>query len=141
MIVPRRRRRTPGIPTSPIADVAFLLLAFFLATTVFDEEKGLPIVLPPPGDPVPVPAANLLRLTVLPDGVVEVRRGAGGMAQEARPDDVAALWRAESSANPSLVAAVLTHPDAPYRLMVDVLDALQTAGATRISLQEARPDR
>ena len=141
MIVHRRPRRGTGIPTSPIADVAFLLLAFFLATTVFDEEKGLPIVLPVPGEPVAVPPANLLQLTVRPDGVVEVRRGASPRVQEARADDIAALWRAEGATNPHLVAAVLTHPDAPYRLMVDVLDALQTAGATRVSLQQARADR
>jgi len=30
---------------------------------------------------------------------------------------------------------VKTHPQAPYRYMVDVLDALHTAGAQRISLQ------
>jgi biopolymer transport protein ExbD len=30
---------------------------------------------------------------------------------------------------------VKTHPDAPYKFMIDVLDALHTAGAQRISLQ------
>ena len=31
--------------------------------------------------------------------------------------------------------AVKTHPDTPYKHMIDVLDALHTAGAERISLQ------
>jgi biopolymer transport protein ExbD len=34
-----------------------------------------------------------------------------------------------------MIAAVKTHPDAPYKYMVDVLDALHMAGAERISLQ------
>ena len=41
----------------------------------------------------------------------------------------------EVTANPNLIAAVKTHPDAPHRFMIDVLDALQLAGAERISLQ------
>ena len=52
-----------------------------------------------------------------------------------RPNDVESLWRQEVTSNPNLIAAVKTHPDASYRYMVDVLDALQTAGADRISLQ------
>jgi biopolymer transport protein ExbD len=44
------------------------------------------------------------------------------------------IWRQEVSANPQLIAAVKTHPDADYRLMVDVLDALKSADTDRISL-------
>jgi biopolymer transport protein ExbD len=39
------------------------------------------------------------------------------------------------ASNPNLIAAVKTHPDAPYRMMVEVLDALKLANAERISLQ------
>ena len=34
------------IPTASMADIAFLLLIFFLVTTTFDEEIGLEVVLP-----------------------------------------------------------------------------------------------
>jgi len=37
--------------------------------------------------------------------------------------------------NPNLIAEVKTHPDSDYRLTLDVLDALKSAGAERISLQ------
>jgi len=45
------------------------------------------------------------------------------------------IWRQAVTENENLIAAVKTHPEAPYRFMVDVLDALHTAGAERISLQ------
>ena len=35
-----------NIPTSSMADIAFLLLIFFIVTTIFRIEQGLPIVLP-----------------------------------------------------------------------------------------------
>jgi biopolymer transport protein ExbD len=39
------------------------------------------------------------------------------------------------AANPNLIAGVKTHPEAAHRYMIQVLDALQLAGASRISLQ------
>ena len=45
-ILNRKQRVSDEIPTASMADIAFLLLVFFLTTTVFNEEKGLPIVLP-----------------------------------------------------------------------------------------------
>jgi biopolymer transport protein ExbD len=135
-----RRRIAGRIPTSSLADIAFLLLIFFLVTTVFDEEKGLALVLPPPGDTAAIAPDNVLQLRVLPDGVVEVRRGRSSHIRALAAADVAALWRAESEHAPDLVAAVQTHPEAPYRRMVDVLDALHGVGAQRISLQRLPPD-
>ena len=48
----KKNRRFKGgeIPTSSMADIAFLLLIFFLVTTTIDTDKGLGIILPPPGD-------------------------------------------------------------------------------------------
>ena len=47
-----RNRRFKGgeIPTGSMADIAFLLLVFFLVTTTIDTDKGLGIILPPAGD-------------------------------------------------------------------------------------------
>jgi biopolymer transport protein ExbD len=74
---PSRPTRARGdIPTSSMADIAFLLLVFFLVTTVFDDERGLSLVLPEADRPVPVSPANVLHLWVLGDGTVEVKRGA-----------------------------------------------------------------
>ncbi|NIP78095.1 MAG: biopolymer transporter ExbD, partial [Gemmatimonadetes bacterium] len=52
------------MPTSSMADIAFLLLIFFLVTTIFDEEKGLSIVLPEQGEEAEVSQKNVLHLTI-----------------------------------------------------------------------------
>ena len=42
------KRKTPGINGSSSADIAFMLLIFFLITTSMDTDKGLARRLPPP---------------------------------------------------------------------------------------------
>ena len=43
-----KKRKTPGITGSSSADIAFMLLIFFLITTSMDTDKGLARRLPPP---------------------------------------------------------------------------------------------
>lgn len=136
MAVLKKKNRASGeIPTASMADIAFLLLIFFLVTTVFEEERGLPIVLPEAQVEVEVSQKNVLHLLVQPNGDIQVRRGESPSIQTVRSEGVRGIWRQEVGRNPNLIAAVKTHPDASYRWMVDVLDELQAAGAERISLQ------
>lgn len=44
-------RSTPEIPNASMADIAFLLLTFFLVTTTISNDRGLSLVLPPPLEP------------------------------------------------------------------------------------------
>ena len=131
----KKSKVSDEVPTSSMADIAFLLLIFFLVTTVFPKDSGLAVVLPESAEEVQVSQRNILHLSVLPNGLVDVKRGESTQIQQVRANDVEAIWRQGVTENPNLIAAVKTHPNAPYRFMVDVLDALQTAGAERISLQ------
>jgi biopolymer transport protein ExbD len=131
----KKSKVSDEIPTSSMADIAFLLLIFFLVTTVFPKDKGLAIVLPEEAEEVAVSQKNILHLIVQPNGFVTVKRGESQQEQQMRAQEVEGLWRQEVASNPNLIAAVKTHPDAPYRFMVDVLDALHSANAERISLQ------
>ncbi len=123
------------IPTASMADIAFLLMIFFLVTTTFPKDRGLAIVLPEEGVEAQVSQRNILHLIIQPNGIIDVRRGESQQIQQLRPDEVEAAWRQEVTANPNVIAAVKTHPQAPYRYMIDVLDALHAANAERISLQ------
>lgn len=46
-------RATPEIPNASMADIAFLLLTFFLVTTTIANDRGLSIQLPPPPEAQP----------------------------------------------------------------------------------------
>ena len=64
MFYRRPRRSVPEINASSTADIAFLLLIFFLLTTSMDTDRGLPRRLPPPGDKTE--AMKLKERNVLP---------------------------------------------------------------------------
>jgi biopolymer transport protein ExbD len=131
----KKSKVSDEIPSSSMADIAFLLLIFFLVTTTFPKDKGLAIVLPEQAEETEVSQKNVLHIVINPSGMVNIKRGESEQEQQVRPNDVEAIWRQGFSENENLIAAVKTHPDAPYRFMVDVLDALQTAGSKKISLQ------
>lgn len=131
----KKSKVSDEIPSSSMADIAFLLLIFFLVTTTFPKDKGLAIVLPERDETVEVSQKNILHIIVNADGRVLIKRGESQQEQTVRPSDVERIWRQDVAQNPLLIAALKTHPEAPYRFMIDVLDALQTAGSERISIE------
>ena len=136
-ILKRKSRVSDEIPTASMADIAFLLLIFFLVTTVFSEERGLGIVLPEKQtEEVEINPKNIVTFYVVGDDVVQIRRGDSPDKQTLQFSQVEAVARQELAANPQLVISVKTAPEANYVDMVNTLDELHLAGASRISLQE-----
>jgi biopolymer transport protein ExbD len=131
----KKQKVSDEIPSASMADIAFLLLIFFLVTTVFPKDRGLPIVLPEAQDEVEVSQRNILHIDIMPNGTVQLRRGDSQNTSTVSPRDIEGIWRIEVAQNPNLIAAVKTHPDAQHRYMIQVLDGLQMAGAERIALQ------
>jgi biopolymer transport protein ExbD len=61
-------RSTPEIPNASMADIAFLLLTFFLMTTTVANDKGILLTLPPPPEAIPddvqIQERNLFKIQV-----------------------------------------------------------------------------
>ena len=131
----KKSKVSDKVPSSSMADIAFLLLIFFLVTTTFPKDKGLAIVLPEQAEEVQVSQKNIIHIIIQANGIEDLKRGESPQVQQVRPNDIEGIWRQEVAENDNLIAAVKTHPDAPYKFMLDVLDALHIAGAERISLQ------
>lgn len=73
----KKRKRSEGeIPTASMADIAFLLLIFFLVTTTIDVDTGILMQLPPPLDenqkPPPIKERNMLAILVNAQGDILV---------------------------------------------------------------------
>ena len=67
-LLKKKERSEAEIPTASMADIAFLLLIFFLVTTTIDVDTGIGMVLPPKleddVEPPPVKERNMLKILV-----------------------------------------------------------------------------
>ena len=76
MLIKSKNKVAAEIPNASMADIAFLLLIFFLTTTVFNEEKGLELLLPESkAQEVQISQKNMLHIIILPDGRVVLKKG------------------------------------------------------------------
>jgi biopolymer transport protein ExbD len=132
VIKKRESRVSPEIPTASMADIAFLLIVFFLVSTTMNQDKGLSLHLPPVGETKEVKSKNILnlwinardqvaffeneQLTPIPSG--QLREQIEGRLAE----------------NDKLIISVKSERGSTYRTFVDVLDDLKMAGATKISI-------
>lgn len=123
------------ITMASTSDVAFLLLIFFIVTTIFAAEQGLTLVLPgkqkEADDTVRVAEKNIATIFVQADNSITLDK---------RPITVNHIKRAIEDrllANPKLVVVLKVHPDADYGRMVACLDELRLANANKVSLKTA----
>jgi len=133
MFRPRKKhKKGTEIPTGSLADMAFILLFFFISTTRFDMKNGLGIVLPGPTDDqtqrVKLLEDNLTRISISRDGQIAIG------------DNIVTLSELESRVrvlvrqNPEMVFMLRTNRESRYVHMVEVLDRMRLAGAERINL-------
>jgi biopolymer transport protein ExbD len=128
-----------------MADVAFLLLIFFLVTTHFLEEKGLGLVLPDPltSTQKRIPKKNMWHFIIDDSGQVIFRfRDDEGTFQEepVQLNEIRGRVVAGLRENPNLIMNLKPYPDAPYGRVIGVLDELRLANATRISVSQVKPE-
>ena len=76
----RKSKASQEIPSSSLADIAFLLLIFFMVTTVFRRPLAMEVNLPEPGAKVEVPESNVMTIYVDRDEARYNKIGAGGRA-------------------------------------------------------------
>lgn len=133
MLLDKKRTREVVIPTSSMADIAFLLLTFFLVTTSLDMDKGLQLTLPPKGEAKPIPKRNIASLLINAAGEVSLDG-----EQELRIQDIKETIRLRLSQNDRLLVSIKTDRETPYQAFVSVLDQVQMAfaGQPRISIAE-----
>ncbi|MBD3161377.1 MAG: biopolymer transporter ExbD [Candidatus Eisenbacteria bacterium] len=129
---PAKRVRI-SIDMTPFVDIAFLLLIFFMVTTVFRAPQAMEVNLPPSDAKVEVPESNVLTLYVDRNEEFFYRVGKGDVVSTTM-DDLEPLFKENEKLNPELIILVKMHRNARYEIMVDVLDELEIAGMTRFSL-------
>ncbi len=126
-----RRREEPEINLTPLIDVVFLLLIFFMVTTTFVRDAGLEITLPEAeADPVP-DETGTLELAV--DSAGEYYLGGTALINRERATLIQALEEALAAGE---VAGLVIRADAgtPHGAVVRAMDAAGQVGIERIAI-------
>ena len=127
-------RVSPEIPTASMADIAFLLIVFFLVTTTMNQDKGLSLHLPPIGESKEVKQKNICNVWINEND--EIAFFENDNLKLIQFSDLKPQIMTRLASNDKLIISLKAELDAAYRMFVDVLDELKLAGATRISIAE-----
>jgi biopolymer transport protein ExbD len=123
-----RRREIPvEIPTASMADVAFLLIIFFLVASFYSVTRGIQFSLPKHDEAA---------LTAEPEAAVLIEIAADSSIRvDNRPMPLADLQGyigPKLERNPTKSVILQTSLDAPYQAMTDVFDELRQVGVQNL---------
>jgi biopolymer transport protein ExbD len=128
-----KRRVGIRIDMTPMVDVAFLLLIFFMVTTVFRTPQALEINLPPDEKAeVQIGKSKVVTVRVLPDDRAYWHRGDDPWARST-VNDLTQVF-ATYKGNKDIVVLIQIDRGAKFNNMVHIIDELDLANLTRFSL-------
>lgn len=137
MLLKKKERDSAEIPSSSLADIAFLLLIFFLVTTTIDVDTGIGLVLPPPPDPSveppPIRERNILKILVNSQGLILINEKPAALTEV---KETVMKFVDNNGVDPNFsdspekaIVSLKTDRQTPYRIYIDVLDEVKGAYA------------
>ena len=114
------------IPTSSMGDIAFLLLIFFMVTTIFREESGLPVELPRAEAGEEVNRELVSNIYINRAGQISID---DRLVQIKHITDIIGT---KISENPQLIVAFKTDTYTDYGVVSDVMEELKEVNAVRV---------
>jgi biopolymer transport protein ExbD len=122
--------RDEEIPSSSMADIAFLLIIFFMVTTVFAARKGLNMRFPKddPNEQIQESDIKATYIRIQPEGSLVVNRSPMTV------DEMKAYILERMEINPMLFVIVHPKEKAKFGAVIEVLDALRQIRVVNISL-------
>ena len=127
-MIKKQRRPIEEINSSSMADIAFLLLVFFLVTTTISMDKGISLVLPSEGNELEVNRKNIVNILMNESGKVLIDD------KPTKVNAIRGIVERKLSGNPNLIFSVQTHPRTKFQNYLQILDQLKEAKATKISI-------
>ena len=119
----------PGLNLTPMIDIVFLLLVFFIyAMLSMAVHRGLPVNLPA-SKTVEIDKKLILAVTVKADGSIFVDK------EPVTLDRVTTVLQVKAKGQEQPGVLLFADRNLPYQSLFDVLDRIRQAGLNRISLQ------
>jgi len=115
------------VPTSSMADIAFLLLIFFMVTTIFKMEDGLTVTLPRVETGIKQKREQIMRIWIDQVGNISIQ---DKLVQMDQIQDIILTMLSE---NPTLIVAFNADHRTANGIVSDVMEELKKANAVRVS--------
>ncbi len=135
------------IDMTPMVDVAFLLLTFFMLTTQFKPPEELAVILPSSHSPFKIPESDVTTLSISKDGRIfmgvdsqhlRVKLfGEGARLREGvevQLNQLENLLKNARMANPKMRFIIKGDKDTDYGNIMDIMDVLEKTRITRFNL-------
>ena len=117
------------VDMTPMLDIVFIMLIFFIVTATFVNERGLDVTRPDSDEPPKTQSVTIL-ISISESGVISV---------EGRDIDVRAV-RANVerliAENPESSVVIQADPQSESKVLVGVMDQARLAGAAGVSIAE-----
>ena len=126
------RQLESQIPTATMADIAFLLIIFFMVTTAFSVDRTS-MTLPQTREQQQV-AKGAAVISIAPDRSLRFSPGEADVVSVADMAALGARIRAVTRANTLHPFVIKADRGVPYRLIDQVLEELRQAGAQDVAL-------
>lgn len=133
MAAKKMKRIGIKIDMTPLVDVAFLLLIFFMSTSQFDPPQKVPISLPDSHSNLKVPESDVFVLSVAKDNRLLWQVGKN-QQQFTDLGSLENLVLDQRRRNPRLRVAIKSDKDASYGTMEDVMAIMQRTNTITFSL-------
>jgi biopolymer transport protein ExbD len=127
------KRIAVGIDMTPMVDVAFLLLIFFMSTTQFKPPEEVSVILPVSSSDIKVPESGVIVITVTKAGKFFIGDETGKATEIAR-EDLAVKVIEERVKNRGARVIVKGDKETEFGLISDVMDIMQLTGTNRFNL-------
>ncbi|MFP6645020.1 MAG: biopolymer transporter ExbD [Candidatus Latescibacterota bacterium] len=129
----RKSRVGATVPTASMADIAFLLLVFFMVSTVFVRYRGLKVELP---DAEKIEKLEMRRhvtsIWVAGNGAINIDDKMVALNQ------VGPIIHAQLTANPRLIISIKGDGRADFGVISDVIQELRKVEALRVNFATDR---
>ena len=133
MAAKKLRRIGIKIDMTPMVDVAFLLLIFFMSTSQFDPPQKVPIALPDSHSNLKVPESDVMILAITKDNQLLWQTGKNPQ-QETDLPNLESVVIGERRRNPRIRVAVKADKQSDYGTMEDVMAVMQKTNTITFSL-------
>lgn len=148
--MPKIKKRRVGVKLdmTPMVDVAFLLLTFFMLTTSFKPPEAVQIVLPDSHSAFKMPDSDVMIITVSKDGRIFLGLDSPVLRQklfgeeyrvgkedkEVNLTELQQLLVQARISNPKLRTVIKADKDGEYGVVEDIMNILQKVNITRFNL-------